>query len=119
MKYFCSMASVRLEKIAALIKRELSIIFQQNMNNLFSGIMITVTNVRVSPDMGLAKAYLSFFPAEKKETGLKMVEEKNHHIRKILGEKVGKQIRKIPDLHFYLDDSLDYFEEIDRLLKKK
>ncbi len=113
------MSSVRLEKIGALIKRELSMIFQQNMNTMFSGMMITVTSVRVSPDMGLAKAYLSFFPTEKKEAGLKIVDEKKMHIRKILGDSVGKQIRKIPELSFYIDDSLDYFEEIDKLLKKK
>lgn len=113
------MSTVRLEKIGALIKRELSLIFQQNMNTIFGGLMVTVTSVRVSPDMGLAKAYLSFFPSEKKDIGLKLVSEKNLHIRKLLGEKVGKQIRKIPELSFYIDDSLDYFEEIDKLLKKK
>jgi ribosome-binding factor A len=113
------MSSVRLEKIGALIKRELSLIFQQNMNTMFGGMMITVTSVRVSPDMGLAKAYLSFFPTEKKDAGILMVDEKKLHIRKILGGQVGKQIRKIPELSFYIDDSLDYFEEIDKLLKKK
>ena len=113
------MATVRLEKIGSLIKRELSLIFQQNMGTMFKGMMITVTSVRVSPDMGLAKSYLSFFPTEKKEEGLQMVEEKNLHIRKLLGNAVGKQIRKIPELSFYIDDSLDYFEEIDKLLKKK
>lgn len=113
------MSSVRLEKISSLIKRELSVIFQQNMNTTFDGMMITVTTVRVSPDMGLAKAYLSFFPTEKKFEALKMVEDKTGLVRKLLAEKVGKQIRKIPELSFYMDDSLDYFEEIDRLLKKK
>ncbi len=117
--YICGMSTVRLEKIGALIKRELSLIFQQNMNTMFKGMMITVTSVRVSPDMGLAKAYLSFFPTEKKDEGLQMVDEKNLHIRKHLGNAVGKQIRKIPELSFYIDDSLDYFEEIDKLLKKK
>lgn len=94
-------------------------IFQQNMHTLFSGMMITVTQVRISPDLGLAKAYLSFFPAEKREEGMAVVEEKKFQIRKLLGQQVGKQIRKIPELSFYIDDSLDYFEEIDRLLKKK
>ncbi|MBX7050771.1 MAG: 30S ribosome-binding factor RbfA [Flavobacteriales bacterium] len=113
------MSSVRLEKIGSLIKRELAIIFQQNMNSMFGGMMVTVTIVRVSPDMGVAKAYLSFFPTEKKEEGLALVNEKNHQIRRLLGEKVGKQIRKIPELSFFIDDSLDYFEEIDKLLKGK
>ncbi len=113
------MSSVRLEKVSSLIKRELSMLFQQNMNVMFQGMMITVTQVRVSPDLGLAKAYLSFFPTEKKEAGMLLVEEKKFMLRKLLAEQVGKQIRKIPELSFYIDDSLDYFEEIDRLLKTK
>lgn len=113
------MSSIRLEKMASLIKREMSTIFQQNMNTHFSGMMITVTNVRVAPDLSVAKIYLSFFPTEKKDEGMDLVLEKNSLLRKLLGEVVGKQLRKIPALNFYLDDSLDYFEEIDRLLKKK
>ena len=113
------MSSVRLEKVSSLIKRELSTIFQQNMGSLFGGLMISVTQVRVSPDLGLAKAYLSFFPAERRTEGLLTVEEKNHLIRKMLADRIGKQIRKIPELSFFIDDSLDYAEEIDRLLKKK
>jgi len=112
------MSSVRLDKVSALIKRELSTIFQKNMNVMFHGMMITVTQVRVSPDLGLAKAYLSFFPTDKKDEGMILVDEKKTHVRKLLALEVGKQIRKIPELSFYLDDSLDYFEEIDRLLKK-
>ena len=116
--YLCDMSSIRLEKMGSLIKRELSIVFQQNMSSMFGGMMITVTSVRVAPDLSVAKAYLSFFPTEKKEEGLKLVNEKNSQIRGLLGEAVGKQLRKVPALHFYIDDSLDYFEEIDRLLKK-
>lgn len=113
------MSSIRLEKIGSLIKRELSIIFQQNMSNMFGGLMITVTQVRVSPDLGNSKIYLSFFPTEKKEEGIVLVNEKTAAIRGLLGDATGKQLRKIPNLSFYIDDSLDYFEEIDRLLKKK
>lgn len=116
--YLCPMSSVRLEKAASLVKRELSLIFQQNMRPMFDGLMITVTQVRISPDLGLAKVYLSFFPVEKRTEGLALVEEKHHQIRRLLGDAIGKQIRKIPDLAFYIDDSLDYFEEIDKLLKK-
>lgn len=112
------MSSIRLEKIGALVRRELAIIFQQNMSSLFNGWMITVTNVRVSPDLGVAKIYLSFFPTEKKVEGMALVKEQNTNIRRLLAASIGKQVRKIPELHFYVDDSLDYFEEIDRLLKK-
>jgi ribosome-binding factor A len=88
------------------------------MHTMFEGMMITVTQVRVSPDLGVARAYLSFFPTEKKDLGIVLANEKKAHLRKLLANQVGKQLRKIPELSFFVDDSLDYFEEIDRLLKK-
>ena len=112
------MSSVRLEKVSALLKRELSTLFQQNTHSMFEGMMVTVTQVRVSPDLGVARAYLSFFPTEKKDHGIELANEKKAHLRKLLANQVGKQLRKIPELSFFVDDSLDYFEEIDRLLKK-
>lgn len=112
------MSSVRLEKINSLIKKELAVIFRANMNTMFKGVMITVTSTRISPDLGIVKVYLSFFPTEKKHDSLKDVQRQDAHIRKLLGDVVGKQLRRIPELSFFLDDSLDYFEEIDRLLKK-
>ncbi|MDZ4824149.1 MAG: 30S ribosome-binding factor RbfA [Flavobacteriales bacterium] len=111
------MATVRLEKMSALVRKELALIFQQNMKKLFNGVMITVTRVRLAPDLGTAKAYLSFFPSEKAQAELKNVESHTKYIRKMLGDKTGGQLRRIPDLSFFLDDSMDYFEEIDRLLK--
>jgi ribosome-binding factor A len=97
----------------------MSTIFQQNMSVLFKGTMISVTNVRVSPDLGVCKIYLSFFPVEQREPGMMEVKAQTTNLRRLLGDKVGKQLRKIPELQFFLDDSLDYYEEIDRLLKKK
>jgi len=111
------MANVRSEKIAALIKREMAVVFQQGMGTTFRGMMITVTQSRVSPDLGVAKLYLSIFPGERKEEGLTLLRESQSALRGMLGDRVGKQLRKIPELHFYIDDSLDYFEKIDRLLK--
>jgi ribosome-binding factor A len=111
------MASVRIEKVAALVKKEMAVIFQQHMNDLFRGTMITVTQVRISPDMGVARIYLSFFPGDRKDKGLELVRELATTLRRKLADKVAKQLRKIPELHFYIDDSLDYYEEIDRLLK--
>lgn len=113
------MATVRLEKMSALIRKELSLIFQLNMNRLFHGVMITVTHVRLAPDLSHAKSYLSFFPSEKAQDALRNVEDHAKQIRKMLGEKTGNQLRRIPELAFYRDDSMDYFEEIDRLLKSK
>jgi ribosome-binding factor A len=72
----------------------------------------------VSPDLGLAKVYLSFMAEKEINAALELVKSAGWQIRKNLGSKIGKQVRVIPELHFYIDDSLDYFEEIDRLLKK-
>lgn len=109
------MESVRQQKINKLIQKELAEIFREMGRGMFRGIMISVTVVRVSPDLGVAKAYLSIFGGDKTET-MDKIEENNWRIRKELGNKVGKQLRIVPELHFYIDDSLDYAEEIDKLL---
>lgn len=96
----------------------MAIIFQKEMNTLFHGTMISVTQVTVSPDIGVAKIHLSFFPIERRTEGMKMVEEQKVHLRHALATQTGKQLRKIPELIFILDDSLDRVEEIERLLKK-
>ncbi len=112
------MASIRQEKISALLKKELAIIFQQQSNVLFNGRFITVTLVRITPDLGLARVYLSFMAVQDVEEELNKVKEQNWKIKKLLVNKVGKQLRKMPDLSFHIDDSLDYFDEISNLLKK-
>lgn len=112
------MSTIRQDKAAALIRRELASLFQQNMNSVFHGMMITVTSTRMSPDLGLAKVYLSIYPPARKAEGMKIVEDKNHYLRGLLGKAIGKQLRIVPELSFYLDDSLDYYEEINRLLGK-
>lgn len=112
-----SMSSIRQEKISSLLKRELALIFQQESQNLLGGMFTTVTLVRVTSDLGVAKVYLSFMAVNDKKEALAKVNTVNWKIRKILGSRVGKQLRKIPELSFFIDDSLDYFEEIDQLLK--
>jgi len=112
------MDSIRQQKISTLLKRELSIIFQEESRILFGGKLITVTNVRVSSDLGLAKIYLSFMAVKNMTEALEEVKQHAWSVRKSLGIKIGKQVRRIPELSFFIDDSLDYFEEIDRLLKK-
>ena len=81
------------------------------------GAMLSVTAVRVSPDLSYAKIYVSIFPSERVEAVMKSLEEKNKSIRFILGKKVGKQMRIVPELRFFVDDSLDYIDKIDELLK--
>lgn len=111
------MAGIRQEKMAELIRRDLSTIFQRK-KDWFGGLFISVTQVRMAPDLGLAKVYLSFMAVSDKKIALEAVKQEGWRIRKALGEKIGKQVRIIPELNFYLDDSLDYYEAIDQALKK-
>ena len=83
---------------------------------MFMGKMISVTTVRVSPDLAIAKSYISIFPTENRREVLKQVRIANPRIRGLLGRRVGKQLRVVPELEFYIDDSLDYIDNIDRLL---
>jgi ribosome-binding factor A len=114
---FVLMDSTRQKKVARLIQKELAEIFLLQSKSLFEGAFITVTTVRISPDLSHAKVYLSFFKAEKPQKLLEHITSIKREIRGRLGDKVGKQLRIVPDFDFYIDDSLDYYENIDRLLK--
>ena len=109
--------TIRQQKVGNLIKRELSIIFQQEGQSTFRGAMISVTIVRMSPDLGVARAYLSMFTPDEKKDMLEHVRSRTGAIRRALGNKVGKQLRIVPVLEFHVDDSLDYAERIDEILK--
>ena len=110
------MDSTRQNKIARLIQKELSDIFLK-MTKEMRGTMVSVSIVRVSPDLGIAKAYLSIFPTETATSIIEMLNKNSKSIRYELGNRVRHQLRIIPDLRFYIDDSLDYIEHIDNLLK--
>ncbi len=112
------METVRQQKINKLVQKELAEIFRSEARNLFGGGFITVTIVRVSPDLGLAKIYLSIMATKDKDAVFKLIKEQTNVIRKKLGLLVGKQLRVVPELAFYIDDSLDYAMKIDALLKK-
>ena len=111
------MDSIRQNKVARLIQRDLSEMFQQECKEASRHKLLSVTAVRVSPDLSYAKIYVSIFPSERVEAVMKSLEEKNKSIRFILGKKVGKQMRIVPELRFFVDDSLDYIDKIDELLK--
>jgi ribosome-binding factor A len=111
------METNRQKKVSSLLQKEMSIIFQQS-GNAFLNTIITVTVVRLSPDLGSAKVYLSIFPKDKQQDVYELVDQKNKELRYELGKRIKNQIRKIPELHFYIDDSLDYAEHIFELLKK-
>ena len=116
--FFLDMDSIRQNKVGRLIQRDLSEMFQKECKEYTGGAMLSVTAVRVSPDMSYARVYLSIFPSELAEKVLGILDEKNKNIRFILGKKIGKQTRIIPELRFFVDDSLDYIDKIDNLLKQ-
>jgi ribosome-binding factor A len=111
------METIRQQKIARLLQKEVGEIFNKSEVELIKGTMITVTQARVSPDLSIAKIYLSLFPTENKQEAIESIRKQASEVRYVLGKKVGKQLRHIPELHFYLDDSFDYAEKIDELLK--
>lgn len=109
------MESKRLLKIGRVIQKELSEIFRRQSAGL-RGVIVSVSNVRVAPDLSIAKAYLSIFPSEKGNEILENIRRQSKTVRYELAQKLRDVLRKCPDLQFYLDDSLDYIENIDRLL---
>ena len=110
------METTRQHKIARLIHKDLGMIFQRESRNLFGGAMITVTKVNIAKDLSVAKVYLSLFGVKDKEELLKEIREHTKTVRRQLGSHVHNQLRIIPELHFFMDDSLDYIENIDHLL---
>ena len=109
------MESTRQAKISRLLQKYLSEIFRQQTAKTH-GTLVSVSAVRVSPDLSIARAYLSIFPSDKSQEILKHITESAKTIRYELAQKVRFQLRKCPELSFYLDDSLDYIENIDKLL---
>lgn len=111
------MEGTRLNKIGRLLKKELGELFRQQ-TAMMRGTLVSVSAVRVSPDLSVAKVYLSIFPSEKGEELLAAIEKNKKTLRYDLGQIVRTQLRRIPELVFYLDDSLDYVDNIDKLLKQ-
>lgn len=112
------MESTRQLKSARLIQKEMAEIFLSETRGLFGNVMITVTVCRMSADLGIAKIYVSLFPVKEKDKLLKKIKEHTGELRGILGSRIRKQVRVVPELVFFLDDSIDYAEHIDNLLKK-
>ena len=111
------METTRQNKISRLLQKELSEIFRQETSKTH-GVLVSVSVVRVSPDLSVAKAYLSIFPSEKAADMLESIRDNAKTIRYELASRVRYQLRKTPELMFFLDDSLDYIENIDTLLHK-
>lgn len=110
------MESTRQSKIARLIQKELSEIFLLQAKSM-NGVLVSVTAVRVSPDLSIARVYISVFPSERGDEIVKNLNGNMKQIRFDLGNRLRHQLRIIPELKFFIDDSLDYLERIDELLK--
>ena len=110
--------TTRQQKIARQIQRDMAEILQREGASIAQGAMITVTTVRVSPDFGYAKIYFSIFPFERSTAMLEAIKEKSWYIRKLLGARIRNQLKIVPELEWFIDDSLEYIENIDNLLKE-
>jgi ribosome-binding factor A len=111
------MESTRQKKVSRLIQKELADIFIRKGNEFAHGKLVSITKVRVSPDLSFAKVYISIFPATNQDDILHSIQEHSTKIRFDLGQKVRSQLRIVPDIAFHIDDSLDYIDRIDKLLK--
>ena len=109
------MQETRQNKIARMLQKELSIIFQQQ-TRMMRGVMVTVTRTKISPDLSICTAYLSVFPSEKAKEIMENINANEKTIRYELGTRIRLQMRIVPELRFFLDDSLDYIDRIDQLL---
>ena len=111
------METTRQNKISRLIQKELSEIFLLQTKSM-NGVLVSVSAVRITPDMSIARVYLSVFPSERSQEIVKNINDNMKSIRYELGTRVRHQLRIIPELKLFVDDSLDYAERIDELLKK-
>ena len=111
-------ASTRQLKVARELQRDLSEIIRSKGMAAFEGCMVTVSEVRISPDLSIAKVFVSIFPSDRAPQVMKMLEDEKRTLRGELGRKVASQLRIVPEIDFFLDTTLDYAEHIEELLKK-
>ena len=111
-------ASTRQLKVAREIQRDLSEIIRSKGMAVYEGCMVTVSEVRISPDLSIAKVFVSIFPSDRAPQVMRILEDDKRALRGELGRKVASQLRIVPELDFYLDTTLDYAEHIEELLRK-
>ncbi|MDX1684480.1 MAG: 30S ribosome-binding factor RbfA [Saprospiraceae bacterium] len=112
------MASKRQLQVAETIKRNFSLVLQSEGNYIYGSPLVTVTNVVMSPDLMLAKIYLSVFKSDNKQGVILMLEENNTRLRQSLAQRIKNQVRRVPEIDFYLDDTLDESYRLDALFKR-
>tara|TARA_B100001057_G_scaffold485302_1_gene564805 strand:+ start:1312 stop:1713 length:402 start_codon:yes stop_codon:yes gene_type:complete len=109
----------RQKKVATAIQQELAVMLQESIRNQgASSLVLSITKVNVTIDLSLAKVYLSIFPQDKADTYLKGIEENSYQIRHDMSQRMRNQLRRMPRFSFYIDDSLDYVESIEKALNK-
>ena len=111
-------ASTRQLKVAREIQKDMAEIIRRKGMAAFGGAMVTVSEVRMSPDLSIAKTYVSIFPSDKAQVVMGILRDNVKALRGELGHEVGRQLRIVPEIVFYLDSSLDYVDHIEELLKK-
>ena len=109
--------TTRQNKVAKQIQKDIAEIIQLHSKELFSGKMLTVTSVRITPDLGVSRIYVSVFPSGNSDEVISKLNDHHSLFRNELGKKLRHQVKKIPEIIFYLDDSLDYIDNIENLLK--
>jgi ribosome-binding factor A len=112
------MESKRQQKFAGVIQKDLAEIFQREGMNYLPGTMVTVTKVRVSPDLALARVYLSFFNTANKDLAINTIKSHAGEIRYKLGSRIKDQARIVPQLDFFVDDTSEYVERMDKIFDK-
>ncbi|MCF8236870.1 MAG: 30S ribosome-binding factor RbfA [Saprospiraceae bacterium] len=112
------MPTIRQKQVAELVRRNFSIILLEQGRYIFDDALVTVTEVQMSPDLLMAKVYLSVYNTENKQSVLLLLEEQHQELRQSLGRRLRKQIRRIPDMTFFIDDTLDEMERVDKLFKR-
>lgn len=113
------METNRQKKIAGVLQKDLADVLQHAAQDGMKGVIISVTKVLVTSDLSQAKVYISVFPQLKRDIILKGVQENTSSIRYEMAKRTKNQLRRMPELSFYIDDSLDYIEDIDNALKGK
>ncbi|MGD2035948.1 MAG: 30S ribosome-binding factor RbfA [Bacteroidales bacterium] len=109
--------STRQNKVSKQVQKDIAGIIQEHGSDIVPGKMLTVTGVRISPDLGVAKIYISVFPSAEGKKDINLLNGNKNLFRNSLGRKLRHQLKKVPEIIFYLDDSLDYIDNINNLLK--
>ena len=112
------MESKRQQKFSRLIQKELSEIFQRDVHSLLPNAMITITKVRATPDLGIVRVFLSFFNTSDTALAINTITAHNAEIRYNLGKRIKDQVRGVPQLEFFMDDTNEYVDKMDKIFKR-